>query len=168
MSRVIVLVTFLTLNAVNVFAAEKTREIRWIINHYPQTYFVEAAKKMNDVFEIVLKAQQEALKFAKPGVSFESVDAVARKVISDAGYGPGYKYFTHRLGHGIGMDGHEWYYVVGGNKRLMEKGNMMSNEPGIYLLGEFGIRIEDEMLITENGAKLLLPKQKSLEVMFNN
>jgi Xaa-Pro dipeptidase len=86
--------------------------------------------------------------------------------VNEAGYGPGYKYFTHRLGHGIGMDGHEWYYVVGGNKRLMEKGNMMSNEPGIYLLGEFGIRIEDEMLITENGAKFLLPKQQSLEMMF--
>ncbi|MBK7666815.1 MAG: aminopeptidase P family protein [Sphingobacteriaceae bacterium] len=128
--------------------------------------FGKATQKMNDVFNIVLKAQQDALKFAKPGVTFESVDAVARKVISDAGYGPGYKYFTHRLGHGIGMDGHEWHYVVGGNKRLMEKGNMMSNEPGIYILGEFGIRIEDEMLITENGAKILLPKQQSLEVMF--
>ncbi len=130
------------------------------------TVFGKPTKEMNDVFNIVLKAQQEALKHSKPGVSFESIDAVARKVISDAGYGPGYKYFTHRLGHGIGMDGHEWYYVVGGNKRLMHKGNMMSNEPGIYLLGEFGIRIEDEMLITENGAKLLLPKQQSLEVMF--
>lgn len=128
--------------------------------------FGKPTKKMNDVFDIVLKAQQDALKFAKPGESFESVDAVARKVINDAGYGPGYKYFTHRLGHGIGMDGHEWYYVVGGNKRIMEKGNMMSNEPGIYILGEFGIRIEDEMLITESGAKILLPKQKSLEVMF--
>lgn len=130
------------------------------------TVFGKATQKMKDVFTIVLKAQLDALAYAKPGVSFESVDAVARKVISDAGYGPGFKYFTHRLGHGIGMDGHEWYYVVGGNKRLMEKGNMMSNEPGIYILGEFGIRIEDEMLITENGAKFLLPKQQSLEVMF--
>lgn len=128
--------------------------------------FGKATQKMKDVFNIVLKAQLDALAYAKPGVSFESVDAVARKVISDAGYGPGFKYFTHRLGHGIGMDGHEWYYVVGGNKRIMEKGNMMSNEPGIYILGEFGIRIEDEMLITENGAKFLLPKQQSLEVMF--
>ena len=130
------------------------------------TVFGTPTKKMKDVFNIVLKAQLDALAYAKPGVSFESVDATARKVIADAGYGPGYKYFTHRLGHGIGMDGHEWYYVVGGNKRLMEKGNMMSNEPGIYLVGEFGIRIEDEMLITENGAKFLLPKQVSLEVMF--
>jgi Xaa-Pro dipeptidase len=130
------------------------------------TVFGKPTQKMNDIFRIVQKAQFDALDHAKPGVSFESVDAVARKVVSDAGYGPGYKYFTHRLGHGIGMDGHEWHYVVGGNKRLMEKGNIMSNEPGIYLLGEFGIRIEDEMLITENGAKFLLPKQQSLEVMF--
>ena len=130
------------------------------------TVFGKPTQKMNDVFKIVQKAQFDALAFAKPGVSFESVDATARKVINDAGYGPGYKYFSHRLGHGIGMDGHEWYYVVGGNKRLMEKGNMMSNEPGIYLLGEFGIRIEDEMLITENGAKFLLSLQKSLEEMF--
>lgn len=130
------------------------------------TVFGTPSQKMKDVFDIVAKAQHDALRAAKLGVSFESIDAVARKVISDAGYGPGYKYFTHRLGHGIGMDGHEWYYVVGGNKRLMEKGNMMSNEPGIYIIGEFGIRIEDEMLITEIGAKFLLPLQKSLEVMF--
>jgi Xaa-Pro dipeptidase len=130
------------------------------------TVFGKPTQKMRDVYDIVAKAQHDSLRAAKPGVSFESIDAVARKVISDAGYGPGFKYFTHRLGHGIGMDGHEWYYVVGGNKRLMEKGNMMSNEPGIYILGEFGIRIEDEMLITENGAKFLLPLQKSLEVMF--
>jgi Xaa-Pro dipeptidase len=130
------------------------------------TIFGKASDKMRSVFEIVLKAQQEALKAAKPGASCESIDATARKVIEDAGYGPGYKYFTHRLGHGIGMDGHEWYYLVGGNKRLLEKGNMTSNEPGIYIVGEFGIRIEDEMLITENGAKHLLPPPKSLEVMF--
>ncbi len=130
------------------------------------TVFGKATDKMNKIFDIVLKAQQDALKFAKAGESFEAVDAVARKVITDAGYGPGYKYFTHRLGHGIGMDGHEWYYVVGGNKRLLEKRNMMSNEPGIYIVGEFGIRIEDEMLITENGAKHLLPPPKSLGIMF--
>ena len=88
------------------------------------------------------------------------------KVIHDNGYGPGYKYFTHRLGHGIGMDGHEWYYLVGGNKYILKAGNMFSNEPGIYIPGEFGIRLEDEMLITDNGAKLLLPQQSSLEVMF--
>lgn len=127
------------------------------------TVFGKASQKMNDIFEIVLKAQTAALKAAKPGAAAESIDAAARKVVADAGYGPK---FTHRLGHGIGMDGHEWYYLVGGNKRLLEKGNTTSNEPGIYLPGEFGIRIEDEMLITGNGAKLLLPPPKSLEVLF--
>ena len=106
------------------------------------------------------------MKIAKPNVTADSVDAAARKVIGDAGYGYDYKFFTHRLGHGIGMDGHEWHYLVKGNKHILQRGNMVSNEPGIYLVDEFGIRLEDEMLITENGAKLLLPQQESLEKMF--
>ena len=130
------------------------------------TVFGKPTDEMNNVFNIVLKAQSAALAFAKPGVPAEQIDLTARKVIEDAGFGPGYKYFTHRLGHGIGMDGHEWYYLVPGNKRQVEPRNIFSNEPGIYQLGKFGIRIEDEMLITENGAKLLLPRPKSLENMF--
>jgi len=128
--------------------------------------FGKPTEKMKKNFDIVRKAQDEGLKAAKPGVEAWTVDAAARKIIIDNGYGPGYKYFTHRLGHGIGMDGHEWYYLVGGNKYLLKAGNMFSNEPGVYIIGEFGIRLEDEMLITENGAKLLLPQQDSLEKMF--
>ncbi len=128
--------------------------------------FGKPTDKMKKNFDIVRKAQDEGLKAAKPGVEAWTVDAAARKIIIDAGYGPGYKYFTHRLGHGIGMDGHEWYYLVGGNKYILNPGNMFSNEPGIYIIGEFGIRLEDEMLITETGAKLLLPQQDSLEKMF--
>ena len=130
------------------------------------TVFGKPTDKMNAVWKIVSDAQKEALKTAKPGVIAESVDAAARKTITDNGYGPGYAYFTHRLGHGIGMDGHEWYYLVGGNKYKLCSGNMFSNEPGIYIKGEFGIRIEDEMLITDSGARLLLPFQKSLEELF--
>ncbi len=130
------------------------------------TVFGKPTDKMNKLWNIVRKAQDEGLKTAKPGVPAESVDAAARKIITDNGFGTRYKYFTHRLGHGIGMDGHEWYYLVGGNKRLLQTGNMFSNEPGIYILGEFGIRLEDEMLITENGAKLLLPQAQSLEIIF--
>jgi Xaa-Pro dipeptidase len=130
------------------------------------TVFGKATQKMNDVFKIVLDSQTAGLKTAKPGIPAENVDAAARKVIIDAGYGPAYKYFSHRLGHGIGMDGHEWYYLVGGNKRLLEAGNMCSNEPGIYIKGEFGIRIEDEILITKDGARHLLPPPESLEKMF--
>jgi Xaa-Pro dipeptidase len=130
------------------------------------TMFGKPTQKMNDVWNIVRKAQDAGLKAAKPGVSAESVDAAARKVIIDSGYGPATKYFTHRLGHGIGMDGHEWYYLVGGNSRLLEAGNMFSNEPGIYIPGEFGIRLEDELLITPGGAKLLLPQAESLMKIF--
>jgi Xaa-Pro dipeptidase len=122
--------------------------------------------KMERVFDIVRGAQDAALKTARPGVAAEKVDAAARGYIADHGYGPGYKYFTHRLGHGIGMDGHEWYYLVGGNTRPLVAGNMFSNEPGIYIVGEFGIRTEDEMLITDDGARLLLPQAKSLQEIF--
>ena len=128
--------------------------------------FGEPSTKMQSVWEIVRGAQDAALKAARPGVPAEQVDAAARKHIADHGYGPGYKYFTHRVGHGIGMDGHEWYYLVGGNTRPLAPGNMFSNEPGIYIVGEFGIRLEDEMLITEDGAKLLLPQAKSLKEIF--
>jgi Xaa-Pro dipeptidase len=128
--------------------------------------FGKPTDKMKKNFDLVRKAQDEGLKAAKPGVEAWTVDAAARKIIIDNGYGPDYKYFTHRLGHGIGMDGHEWHYLVGGNKYILKTGNMFSNEPGIYIPGEFGIRLEDEMLITENGAKLLLKQQDSLEKMF--
>jgi len=128
--------------------------------------FGKPSAKMQQVFEIVRGAQDAALKAARPGVPAEKVDAAARSYIADHGYGPGYKYFTHRLGHGIGMDGHEWYYLVGGNTRALVPGNMFSNEPGIYIVGEFGIRTEDEMLITDDGARLLLPHAKSLLEIF--
>jgi len=126
----------------------------------------QPSAKMQAVWEIVRGAQDAALKAARPGVPAEKVDAAARGYIADHGYGPGYKYFTHRLGHGIGMDGHEWFYLVGGNTRPLAPGNMFSNEPGIYIVGEFGVRTEDEMLITDDGARLLLPQAKSLQQIF--
>ena len=128
--------------------------------------FGKPSAKMQSVFDIVRGAQDAALKAARPGVPAEKVDAAAREHIADHGYGPGYKFFTHRLGHGIGMDGHEWYYLVGGNTRPLVPGNMFSNEPGIYIVGEFGVRTEDEMLITDDGARLLLPQAKSLQEIF--
>jgi Xaa-Pro dipeptidase len=128
--------------------------------------FGKPSAKMQRVFEIVRGAQDAGLKAARPAVAAEKVDAAARSHIAEHGYGPGYKYFTHRLGHGIGMDGHEWYYLVGGNARPLVAGNMFSNEPGIYIVGEFGIRTEDEMLITDDGARLLLPQAKSLQEIF--
>ena len=97
----------------------------------------------------------------------EEVDAAARKVIVDAGFGPDYKYFTHRVGHGIGMDGHEWTYLVRGNKTKLEAGMTFSDEPGIYIPGEFGVRLEDIMVITENGAELFTGQAPSIERPFN-
>ena len=130
------------------------------------TVFGKPTEKMRKVWEIVRRAQDTALATAKPGVPAEQIDAAARKIIVEAGYGQDYKYFTHRLGHGIGMEGHEWYYLVRGNERPVQPGNTFSNEPGIYIAGEFGIRLEDEMVITEDGARLLLPQAESLENIF--
>lgn len=126
----------------------------------------KASDKMKRVFDIVRKAQIAARNAAHPDAAMESVDAAARKVIVDAGYGPGYKYFSHRLGHGIGMDMHEWYYLVGGNNRPIQKGMTFSDEPGIYIPGEFGVRLEDDMHITENGARWFTPQSPSIERPF--
>ncbi|MBI1808348.1 MAG: aminopeptidase P family protein [Gemmatimonadetes bacterium] len=123
-------------------------------------------QKMKDVFEIDHRAQTTAMHTARPGLPCEAVDAAARKVIVDAGYGPDYKYFLHRVGHGMGMDGHEWPYLVRGNKLPLQAGMVFSDEPGIYIQGEFGIRLEDDMLITENGAELFTPQSPSLEKPF--
>jgi len=124
--------------------------------------------KMKRVFDIEFEAQTAALHAAGPGVPAENVDAAARRVIEEAGYGPGYAYFTHRVGHGIGMDGHEWPYLVKGNRVPLEVGNTFSDEPGIYIPGEFGVRLEDIMVITDGGAELFTPQSPSLEDPFGN
>jgi Xaa-Pro dipeptidase len=126
----------------------------------------KASDKMKKVFDIVHQAQAVALRTAHPGVECQAVDAAARKVIVDAGYGPDYKFFSHRLGHGIGMDGHEWPYLVRGNTTPLAAHMTFSDEPGIYIPGAFGIRLEDDMHITENGAELFTPQSPSLENPF--
>ncbi len=122
----------------------------------------EPTDKMKELFAIEFRAQTAALEAARPGLPCEAVDAAARKVIDAAGYGPDYAYFTHRVGHGIGMDGHEWPYLVRGNKLPLAPGMTFSDEPGIYLPGEFGVRLEDELVISEEGAYLLTPQSPSL------
>ena len=126
----------------------------------------KATQRMKDVFEVDHRAQTTAVKTARPGLACEAVDAAARKVITDAGFGPDYRYFTHRVGHGMGMDGHEWPYLVRGNKLSLAPGMVFSDEPGIYLPGEFGVRLEDDMVITEAGAELLTTQSPSLEKPF--
>lgn len=130
--------------------------------------------KMNRVFDIVKRAQSIAIQTARPGVSAANVDAAARKVIVDAGYGPGFTYFTHRLGHGMGMEGHEWPYFVKNNMfgwdlaPVLKSGMVLSDEPGIYIRGEFGIRLEDDLWIHESGSELLTPQSPSLEDPFGD
>ncbi|HXN29151.1 MAG TPA: Xaa-Pro peptidase family protein [Candidatus Acidoferrales bacterium] len=122
-------------------------------------------EKLQHAFEIVRNAQNAALAAAVAGHECGSVDDAARKVISDAGFGPGYKYFSHRLGHGIGMDGHESPYLVRGNRTILKPGMTFSNEPGIYVVGDYGVRCEDDMVIAESGEAQLLTAgfQPSLE-----
>jgi Xaa-Pro dipeptidase len=123
------------------------------------------APEAQKVFDIVHEAQRTALAFAAPGKKCGDVDAAARKVVTDAGYGPDYRTFTHRLGHGIGLEGHEWPYLVRGSQIVLQPGMTFSDEPGIYQYGKFGIRLEDIMAITANGAEMLTPTQSSfLEV----
>lgn len=134
----------------------------------------KATDKMKTVFDVVHKAQSAALAAARPGVPLADVDAAARRVIVNAGYGPGFKYFTHRVGHGMGMDMHEWPYLVKNNMfgsdlhPVLRTGMVTSDEPGIYIPEEFGIRLEDDMHITENGAELFTPQSPSLEDPFGN
>jgi len=115
----------------------------------------KATDRMKQVFEIEQRAQKAALAAARPGVECQAVDAAARKVIVDAGFGPDYKYFTHRVGHGMGMDGHEPPYMVEGNATRLEPGIVFTDEPGIYQLGKFGVRIEDDCMMTANGVEVL-------------
>jgi len=122
-------------------------------------------EKFQRAFEIVRAAQDAALAAAAAGHACGSVDDAARKVIVDAGYGPGYKFFEHRLGHGIGMDGHESPYLVKGSTIVLQPGMTFSNEPGIYVPGEFGMRCEDDMVVSDSGPAKLLTYgfQESLE-----
>jgi len=113
--------------------------------------------RQRSIWDVVRRAQEAAFRAARPGVEAQSVDAAARKVIDEAGFGPGYRHFTHRVGHGIGMDGHEWTYLVRGNETRLRPGMCFSDEPGIYIPGELGIRHEDVITITDDGASSLTP-----------
>ncbi len=122
--------------------------------------------KMKRYFDIVYRAQAAAREAAKPGVECQAVDAAAREVIHKAGFGPDYDTFVHRVGHGIGMDVHEWTYLVRGNKTKIQANMTFSDEPALFIQGEFGLRLEDDMVITENGAEWFEPQSPSLEHPF--
>jgi Xaa-Pro aminopeptidase len=116
------------------------------------------AEKHRRAFDAVHHAQEAALEAARAGRLSGTVDDAARAVIAGAGYPGGYQVFTHRLGHGIGLDGHEHPYLVRGSRTVLAPGMTFSNEPGIYLKGDFGLRLEDDMMIAADGpAQLLTP-----------
>jgi Xaa-Pro aminopeptidase len=103
-------------------------------------------------YAVLQQAQAAACAAVAPGVTAESVDAVARRIITDAGWGEA---FVHRTGHGIGLDTHEAPYIVAGNRTELQPGSAFSVEPGIYLPGRHGARIEDIVVCTEDGVRLL-------------
>ncbi len=110
------------------------------------------SEEFRKVFNVVHDAQSAAMDLGRPGTPCEEMDRAARKAITAAGYGP---FFTHRLGHGLGMDGHEPEYLVEGNKTRLEPGMVFTIEPGIYQLGKFGVRIEDDCVMTATGVEVL-------------
>jgi Xaa-Pro aminopeptidase len=113
-------------------------------------------------YEVLHRAQEAAFAAAAPGVAAEAVDAAARSVIADAGYG---EYFIHRTGHGIGLEEHEDPYLVAGNTEPLEPGMAFSIEPGIYVPGRFGMRIEDIVVVTSAGAERLNNAPRELNVL---
>ncbi len=119
----------------------------------------EPPSRYREVWHIVLEAQLAGIDAIRPGATCGEVDAAARSVIERAGFG---EYFTHRLGHGLGLDVHEPPYLVAGNDRVLEPGMVVTVEPGIYLPGEFGVRLEEDVVVTENGAELLSDPQREL------
>lgn len=124
--------------------------------------------RQRQIWDLEHKAQAAAFAAAKPGATCESVDAAARKVITDFGFGPDYKVpgLPHRTGHGIGLDIHEWTYLVRGNKTLLQPGMCFSDEPMIAIYGEFGIRLEDCMYITENGPRMFSKPSPAIDQPF--
>jgi len=119
----------------------------------------EPSERAREVHEIVRGAQEAAFRAVAPGVPAQEVDRAARAVISDAGFG---ERFVHRTGHGIGLEAHEEPYIVEGNAQLLEAGMCFSIEPGIYLPGELGVRIEDIVIVTGVGARRLNDSPREL------
>jgi Xaa-Pro aminopeptidase len=122
----------------------------------------EASAEVRKVYDAVRAGQEAGVQAVRPGVPCQDVDAAARSVITAAGYGP---YFNHRLGHGIGLDGHEEPYIVTGNALALAPGMTFSVEPGVYLAGRFGVRIEDIVACTVNGVERLNTCSRELVVV---
>lgn len=134
------------------YCSDMTRTVFW----------KQPSEKAKEVFEIVLEAQKRAVSIVKPGVRFCDIDAACRDYITEKGYG---EFFTHRTGHHIGLECHEYGDISSVNETPCEPGMIFSIEPGIYLPGEFGVRIEDLVLVTEDGYENLNSLNKELVVV---
>ncbi len=126
----------------------------------------ELSAEVRKAWDTVLAAQSAAMDKIGPGAMCGDVDAAARAVMARAGYGADYERFTHRLGHGIGREVHEEPYLVRGSRRVLEPGMTMSNEPGIYVPGALGVRIEDIVAVTDSGHEVFGPRAQSIEQPF--
>ncbi len=125
-------------------------------------YFKGVSERQKEIYETVKRANERAISMVRPGVPLCELDRAAREVIEDAGYG---LYFTHRLGHFIGLSEHEYGDVSASNSRKAEAGMIFSVEPGIYLEGDTGVRIEDLVLVTEDGCEVLNHASKEIEII---
>ena len=121
-----------------------------------------ATEEMRQVYETVLRAQQAGIDAARAGVTGKEVDAAARRVIEDAGYGP---YFSHSFGHGVGVEIHEAPNASSANDKPLPAGAVISAEPGIYIPGRLGVRIEDVIRLTEDGRENLTLAPKELLIL---
>jgi len=130
--------------------------------------FGKATQRQRDIWNLDHKSQDAGFAAAQIGAPCEAVDAASRKVIVDAGFGPGYKVpgLPHRTGHGIGLDGHEWTYIVRGNKTPIQPGLCFSIEPTVVIYGEFGMRLEDVAYITPQGPKFFTNQSPSIDKPF--
>ncbi len=115
-------------------------------------YLGKPTQEFMQAYNAVLDANQRAMAAVKPGIRAEEIDRIGRSVLESAGLG---QYFTHRLGHGLGLDGHETPWIMHGNATILEEGMVFSIEPGVYFPGKYGIRIEDIVLVTANGVRNL-------------
>lgn len=136
----------------NYYSSDMTRTV----------FYNNVSEKQREIYNIVLEANLKGIESVKPGIKFSDIDNVARNVIEKAGYG---KYFTHRTGHNIGIDVHEFPDVSGVNDMIVKPGMTFSIEPGIYLTGDFGVRIEDLVLVTESGCEVLNKYTKELQII---
>ena len=134
------------------FCSDRTRtaEVSRALHFGKEQHFT--CKRRQEVYDVVLRAQEAAIRAARPGMKGCEVDAIGREIIEKAGYGP---YFVHSTGHGVGLDIHELPVISSRSRTVLEEGMIFTVEPGIYLPGEFGVRIEDMVVVTKDGVDVL-------------